>query len=107
MQIEGVFIMPKCFKIGSIIIYFWSNEYSGGELEPIHVHAWYNQSPNGPKIWVNRKGKCVWAHGEDRLKPSEITKIERAIEDNIDLIFDEWNNHFNQEGVVNTKVFGE
>ena len=29
--------MPQLFKIGSYIIYFWSNE--NDPLEPIHVHV--------------------------------------------------------------------
>lgn len=35
MQSQEESILPKLFKVGSYIIYFWSNE----NQEPIHVHV--------------------------------------------------------------------
>ncbi len=40
--------MPQIFRIGSYIVYFWSNE--GIPLEPVHVHiAEGRASANAPK----------------------------------------------------------
>ena len=43
--------MPQIFKIGSYIVYFWSNE--GKPEEPIHVHISENTPrANATKIWI-------------------------------------------------------
>ena len=50
--------MPQLFRIGSYIIYFWSNE--SDPLEPIHVHvAEGRASANATKIWINRKKEQI------------------------------------------------
>ena len=42
--------MPQIFRIGSYIIYFWSNE--SDPLEPVHVHiAEGKATVNATKIW--------------------------------------------------------
>ena len=39
--------MPRVFKIGSYVIYFWVNE--NDPLEPVHVHVCEGvPSPKGP-----------------------------------------------------------
>lgn len=45
--------MPQIFRIGSYIIYFWSNE--GNPLESVHVHIVEGQaSANATKVWGTR-----------------------------------------------------
>ena len=46
--------MPQIFKIGSYLIYFWSNESK--PLEPIHVHVSEGiPSEKCYKIWITQK----------------------------------------------------
>ena len=45
--------MPQIFRIGSYIIYFWSNE--SNPLEPVHVHiAEGKATATATKIWITR-----------------------------------------------------
>lgn len=42
--------MPQIFRIGSYLVYFWSNE--NDPLEPVHVHISEGRaSANATKIW--------------------------------------------------------
>ena len=46
--------MPQIFRIGSYIIYFWSNE--NDPLEPVHVHiAEGRATANATKIWITKE----------------------------------------------------
>lgn len=48
--------MPRIFKIGGYLVYFWSNENS--PLEPVHVHVSKGIPSEGTtKIWITRSGK--------------------------------------------------
>ena len=50
--------MPQLYKIGSYIIFFWSNENM--PLEPIHVHISEGKaSANATKIWITSTGKAI------------------------------------------------
>jgi len=50
--------MPQIFKIGSYIVYFWSNE--GEPLEPIHVHIVEGiPSGNATKVWMSLKHELL------------------------------------------------
>lgn len=50
--------MPQIFRIGSYIVYFWSNE--GMPLEPIHVHiAEGRASANATKVWITSTGHTL------------------------------------------------
>lgn len=50
--------MPQIFRIGSYIVYFWSNE--NNPLEPVHVHiAEGRASANATKVWITGSGKSV------------------------------------------------
>ena len=49
--------MPRIFKIGGYLVYFWSNENS--PLEPVHVHVSKGIPSEGTaKIWITRSGRC-------------------------------------------------
>lgn len=53
--------MPQIFKVGSYVVYFWSNEHT--PLEPIHVHISNNvPQENATKIWLTQSGKCLLCH---------------------------------------------
>ena len=50
--------MPQIFRIGSYIVYFWSNE--NDPLEPVHVHiAEGRASANATKVWLTSSGKTL------------------------------------------------
>lgn len=59
--------MPQVFRIGSYIIYFWSNE--NDPLEPVHVHiAEGRASANATKIWITSSGKALLCDNNSRMK---------------------------------------
>lgn len=59
--------MPQLFKIGSFIVFFWSNE--GMPEEPVHVHITEGRpSPNATKIWITKSGKTLIANNNSRIK---------------------------------------
>lgn len=43
--------MPQIFKVGSYLIYFWSNENK--PLEPIHVHVSENFPSENATKWLS------------------------------------------------------
>ena len=48
--------IPQIFRIGSYIIYIWSNE--GLPTEPIHVHISEGPpSKNATKVWITKNKK--------------------------------------------------
>lgn len=50
--------MPQIFRIGSYIVYFWSNE--NNPLEPVHVYiAEGRVSANATKVWLTSSGKTL------------------------------------------------
>ena len=55
--------MPQIFRIGSYIVYFWSNE--GIPLEPVHVHiAEGRASANATKVWITRSGHTLLCNND-------------------------------------------
>ena len=50
--------MPRIFKIGGYLVYFWYNENS--PLEAVHVHVSKGIPSEGTtKIWITRSGRCL------------------------------------------------
>ena len=47
--------MPQIFRIGSYIVYFWSNE--GIPLEPVHVHIAEGRASASSTLENNEKKK--------------------------------------------------
>ena len=63
--------MPQLYRIGSYIIFFWSNENM--PLEPIHVHISEGKaSANATKIWITSTGKAILSHNSSNIKMQEI-----------------------------------
>ena len=57
--------MPQIFKIGSYIVYFWSDE--GLPTEPVHVHVAEGRPiPNGTKIWITKSLHGIVAHNKSK-----------------------------------------
>ena len=99
--------MPNIFRALGYDFFFWSNEYSGNELEPFHIHVGKQKSQKSPKVWISRHGDIQWAYGEDEIPQHIRTKIEQIIRDNYMLFIEDWYNHFGEYPEFIDKVFGE
>lgn len=85
--------MPQIFKLGSYVIYFWSNE--GEPLEPIHVHvAQGNPTSNATKIWLTKNGKCSISNNNSKIPEKTLKNIERIIEARYFEIVSKWQERF-------------
>ena len=66
--------MPQLYRIGSYIIFFWSNENM--PLEPIHVHISEGKaSANATKIWITSTGKAILSHNSSNIKMQILRKL--------------------------------
>ena len=87
--------MPQIFRIGSYIVYFWSNENK--PLEPIHVHISEGQATaNATKIWITSSGKALLCNNNSRISPNKLRNFMRIIEANSNTIINQWYNHFGE-----------
>lgn len=81
--------MPQIFRIGSYIIYFWSNE--NNPLEPVHVHiAEGKASANATKIWITSSGKALLCNNNSRIPKKILNNMIRYIEANSGIIINKW-----------------
>lgn len=86
--------MPQIFRIGSYIVYFWSNE--GMPLEPIHVHiAEGRASANATKVWITSTGHVLLCNNNSKIPQKILRGILRMIEANSSEIIDRWVEQFN------------
>lgn len=77
--------MPQIFRIGSYIIYFWSNE--NDPLEPVHVHiAEGKATANAIKIWITSSGKALLCNNNSRIPQKTLNNMIRYIEANSSII---------------------
>ncbi len=71
--------MPQIFKVGSYIIYFWSNE--GKPIEPIHVHVAEGvPTESATKIWITKTGKCLLCNNNSHISHKKLRTIMDVIE---------------------------
>jgi hypothetical protein len=78
-----------------LVFYFWSNESSGGKLEPLHVHVSRGkQEIDATKIWIKPDGILEVANNNSRLKQKELAGALEYIELNRNDIIAEWYRHF-------------
>ncbi|MCL2496316.1 MAG: DUF4160 domain-containing protein [Clostridiales bacterium] len=83
--------MPSLFRIGSYLVFFWSNENN----EPIHVHIGKGKpSANATKIWITSKGGCIAANNRGRIPQAELNILLEIIAAQYFLICSEWKKHF-------------
>ena len=81
--------VPSLFHISGYSIYFWTNE--GRPIEPIHVHvAKGRPTPNATKIWISKDGKCVLCNNNSNVSDSDLSKIMKSVETNIEFVEAEW-----------------
>ena len=87
--------MTQIFRIGSYIVYFWSNE--NNPLEPVHVHiAEGRASANATKVWLTSSGKTLLCNNNSQIAKRELRKIMRIIEANSKEIIDKWYSQFGE-----------
>lgn len=87
--------MPRVFKIGGYLIYFWSNE--GRPLEPIHFHITEgNPSANATKVWITQSGKCLLAHNQSKIPTKILRNIMAIVEARSDELIEKWYAYFNE-----------
>ena len=83
--------MPSLFRIGSYLVYFWSNE----NFEPIHIHIGKGKpTPNATKIWLTASGGCIVANNLGRIPQNELNEMLEIIAAQHFMICEEWKNHF-------------
>ena len=71
--------MPQIFKIGSYIVYFWSNE--GEPLEPVHVHIVEGTpSGNATKVWITKARKSLLCNNNSKIPERTLRDIMDVIE---------------------------
>ena len=81
--------MPQIFKIGSYVVYFWSNE--GNPLEPIHVHIIKGvPSANATKIWITKSGKCLLCNNNSRIDERVLRNMMDIIEARSHEVVSKW-----------------
>lgn len=87
--------MPQIFKIGSYLIYFWSNESK--PLEPIHVHISEGvPSENATKVWITQKGRCLLCHNRSNIPNRKLKIIMSVLEARNQEIIEKWISYFGQ-----------
>lgn len=85
--------MPQVFKIGSYLVYFWSNESK--PLELIHVHVSEGiPSEHATKIWITQKGKCLICHNNSNIPTRKLRIIMDVIEARNEEICKKWTSYF-------------
>lgn len=87
--------MPQIFRIGSYIVYFWSNE--NNPLEPVHVHiAEGKATANATKIWITSSGKALLCNNNSRIPQKTLSNMIRYIEANSGIIINKWYAQFGE-----------
>jgi hypothetical protein len=87
--------LPKLFKIGQYVIFFWSNEND----EPVHVHISKGKySPNTAKVWLT-KGRGSLVANKGRIPQKDLGKLLTVIEDNFDIICNKWKTYFDVDEI--------
>jgi hypothetical protein len=88
--------LPKLFKIGRYVIFFWSNEAN----EPVHVHIGIiTPSQNATKIWLTKRGGCIVAHNKSRIPQQDLNELLEVIQDSFFIICSEWKKYFNVDTI--------
>ena len=87
--------MPRVFKFGKYIIYFWSNENL--PLEPVHVHiAEGTQQANATKVWITSTGRAILCNNNSKIPSHTLNNMLDLIEAHSDEIIAEWKKFFGE-----------
>lgn len=80
--------MPEIFRFAGFVFYFYSREH-----ESIHVHV----EGNGGNVIFDIIDSDLVIREIHNLKDNDLKRIKRFAKHNIDIIIDEWNNHFGKK----------
>ncbi|MDR1492560.1 MAG: DUF4160 domain-containing protein [Planctomycetaceae bacterium] len=79
--------------------FFWSNEQSGGTLEPVHIHICRGKpSPRSTKVWLKPDGTVELANNDSELSEKELSKSLEYVKANFNNVIAEWYRHFGLNG---------
>lgn len=78
--------MPVALRVKGYRFFFFSLE--GDESPHIHVE----QAERFAKFWLNPVS-LVKSRG---FRSGELTKIQRIVEENLDILLEKWNEHFSR-----------
>ncbi|MCL2512255.1 MAG: DUF4160 domain-containing protein [Oscillospiraceae bacterium] len=88
--------MPKLFRTGQYVIFFWLNEND----EPVRVHIGIvNPSPNATKIWLTKGGGCIAANNKSRIPQKDLNELMGIIQDNFFYICSKWKEYFRTDTI--------
>jgi hypothetical protein len=80
--------MPKIFEWSGYKFFFYSNE--GIPREPCHIHI--RKGERAAKFWVD---PYVSLASSFEMSAKELLLLQKATQDNADLIRSKWNEYFN------------
>ena len=87
--------VPTIFRIGSYIIYFWTND--GEPREPVHVHVAVGQpAANATKLWITSEGKVIVCNNNSRIPEAGLRRLIDDIERDSDVIIKAWRKRFGE-----------
>ena len=87
--------MPQVFRMGSYLVYFWSDE--GVPLEPVHVHISAGvPTKDATKVWLTKQGGVLLADNASRIPIHVLRNIMDAIEAQHEMVKMRWLGHFEE-----------
>ena len=87
--------MPRVFKIGPYLVYFWSDEME--PLEPVHVHISQGEpQKDSTKVWLTRGGRALLCNNNSKIPAHVLKNIMDAIEARHEDIVMRWKKHFEE-----------
>lgn len=95
--------MPQLFRIGRLVVYFWSNENG----EPVHVHVSEGTpSEHATKFWLTSTGGVEMAHNGSCLSKRELARVGSVIQANHEIVIERWGQRFGYVRYVDTNAPG-
>jgi len=79
--------MPTVFIVFGLRFMFFANDH-----EPVHIHVVKDNAQAKFALFPNVK--LIYNHG---LKASDLKKAQTIITDNAEIIFERWNDYFNNQ----------
>jgi len=79
--------MPTVFIVFGLRFMFFANDH-----EPVHIHVVKDNAQAKFALFPNVK--LIYNHG---MKASDLKKAQTIITDNAEIIFERWNDYFNNQ----------
>ena len=78
--------MPEIFRFFGFSFFFYSREH-----DPLHIHI----EGNGGMARFDWNGSIFVLTDKRGIKTGDLKRIRTVIEENTDIIINQWNKHFN------------